>query len=244
MNKNIKLTYSFDGSEFFGFQRQPNLRTVQGELEKILRVIFKQNIDLISAGRTDRGVHAKIQVSNFIVDSSVPTENLKRIIESKLPNDIAIYSVEEVSLNFNSRFSAKTRAYEYYITNKKSVFNSRYTTYVNKNLDIEILNEIVKPLIGIHDFSNFRLLDCSSKSVIREIYLAEFKKVDDTTIKFYVKGNSFLKSQIRIIVGTVLNIYLNKQPRNILEEMINNPTKKYIKSVAEPYGLHLCEINY
>ncbi|MEG0069410.1 tRNA pseudouridine(38-40) synthase TruA [Cetobacterium sp.] len=244
MGKNIKLTYSYDGSEFFGFQRQPGLRTVQGELEKVLKLVFKEDIDLISAGRTDRGVHGKIQVSNFVIDSTIPCERMERILNSRLPKDIVITDVEEVPLDFNSRFSAKHRGYEYFITEEKTPFNSRYTTFIDKKMDIDELNKIVAPLVGVHDFSNFRLADCSSKTTVREIYVAEFKRIDEKTVKLYVKGNSFLKSQIRIIVGTILSIYLKHKPENYLKEMLANPTKKYVKMVAEPFGLHLCEIEY
>lgn len=244
MEKNIRLVYSYDGSEFFGFQRQPKMRTVQGELEKALKVIFKTNINLISAGRTDKGVHARMQVSNFIIESKIPINKIERILNKLLPNDIVIESVDEVDLDFHSRFSAKTRGYEYFITTERSPFNSRYSTFVKERLDVEELNQIVKPLIGKHDFSNFRLADCTSATTIRDITIAEFKRIDNQTIKFYVKGNAFLKSQIRIIVGTTLEIYFKEKPENYMLEMLKNPSTQYYKAVAEAQGLYLCDIEY
>ena len=107
LKKNIKIVYEYDGSEFYGFQRQPKLRTVQGEIEKVLEILFKEKIDLISAGRTDRGVHAKMQVSNFYIKLDIPISKLKKILNALLPEDINILEVEEIELNFNSRFSAK-----------------------------------------------------------------------------------------------------------------------------------------
>jgi tRNA pseudouridine38-40 synthase len=244
LEKNIKLTYSYDGSEFFGFQRQPNLRTVQGEIEKVLKIVFKKDIDLVSAGRTDRGVHAKKQVSNFFTDSKIPVEKIKKILNELLPKDIMISSVEEMDEEYSSRFSAKYRAYEYYIGEEKNPFQSRYVTFVTEKLDLEKLNKIAIALVGRHDFSNFRLSDCASNTTIREIYNAEFTRVDEKTIKLYVKGNAFLKSQIRIIVGTILAIYFEKKPGNYLVEMLNNPTVHYSKIVADPNGLHLVDIGY
>lgn len=244
MKRNIKLTYSYDGSEFFGFQRQPELRTVQGEIEKVLKVIFKKDIDLVSAGRTDRGVHGKVQVSNFITELSIPLEKIKFILNNRLPKDIVIKKVEDVDLEFSSRFSATHRAYEYYISEERDPFNSRYTTFVEGRLDIERLNDIAKPLLGIHDFANFRLSDCGSSTTVREIYEVKFSRVDEKRVKLYVKGNAFLKSQIRIIVGTILGIYFNKKPSSHLKDMLDNPGINYAKLVAEPYGLHLCEIGY
>lgn len=244
MERNIKLTYSYDGSEFYGFQRQPNLRTVQGELEKILKIVFKIDIDLVSAGRTDRGVHAKKQVSNFFTTSKIPLEKIGKILNDLLPKDIFILDVEEMDFEFSSRFSATYRAYEYYIGEERNPFQSRYVTFVEETLDLDRLNNIVAPLIGRHNFSNFRLSDCGSNTTIRDIYEAKFKRVDEKTIKLYVKGNAFLKSQIRIIVGTVLAIYFKKKPENYLIEMLNNPNSHYAKIVADPNGLHLFDIGY
>ncbi|WP_426710393.1 tRNA pseudouridine(38-40) synthase TruA [Cetobacterium sp. SF1] len=242
--KNIRISYQYDGSEFFGFQRQPGLRTVQGEIEKALKVITKENINLVSAGRTDRGVHAKEQYSNFITETKIPIEKLNKILNSLLPRDIVIKKVEEVSLDFSSRFSAAYRSYEYYITKDRNPFNSRYATYYEEDLDLEKINKILEPLIGIHDFNNFRLSDCGSNTTIREIYKVKASKVDESTIKIYIKGNAFLKSQIRIIVGITLGIYSGKLRETYLKEMLDNPTVHYGKIVAEPNGLHLSEIGY
>lgn len=244
MKKNIKLVYSYDGSDFFGSQRQPKLRTVQGEIERVLKIIFKESIDLITAGRTDRGVHSKKQVSNFYVDSKFPIDRLKRVLNQQLPNDILILDVQEVEMNFNSRFSAIYRAYEYYISEKQNPFKARYQTFVGKKLNIDRLNQIIKYIKGTHNFSNFRLVDCNCRIPIRTIYEAYFIRVDDESIKLYVKGNAFLKSQIRVIVGTVLDIYFKNKSENTISEMLLNYDKKYIKIVAEPQGLYLVDIGY
>ncbi|MGL4971291.1 MAG: tRNA pseudouridine(38-40) synthase TruA [Cetobacterium sp.] len=244
MERNIKITYSYDGSEFFGFQRQPKLRTVQGEIEKILKILFKKDIDLISAGRTDRGVHAKKQVSNFFINSTIPPQKIKYILNNSLPKDILILNVEDMDMDFNSRFSAKYRAYEYYLGEERNPFQSRYVTFVDEKLDLERLNFIASSLVGVHDFCNFKLADCSSRTSEREMFEARFERVDEKTVKLYVRANAFLKSQIRIIVGTILSIYFNRRPENYLIEMLNNPNGKYIKDVAEPNGLHLCDIGY
>lgn len=244
MKRNIKLSYSYDGSNFYGFQRQINFRTVQGEIEKILKIMFKEDINMISAGRTDRGVHGKMQVSNIIVKSTIPTERIKRILNNQLPKDIYIYSVEEVDIDFNSRFSAIYRSYEYFLSEEISPFKSRYVTFVDFSLEIEKLNKIAQVFKGVHDFSNFRLSDCASKTTIREVYDIEFTKEKNGDVKFYVKANAFLKSQIRIMVGTILAVYTGKVDENYIKDMLNNPCINYKKIVAEPYGLHLSEIGY
>lgn len=242
--RNIKLTYRYDGSLFYGFQRQPEKRTVQGEIEKLLNVVFKKEIDMISSGRTDRGVHALIQVSNFYVDSTIPIERLKYILNRGLPLDIELLDVEEVEEKFNSRFDAKNRGYRYIISWERNPFRSRYETFINREIDIKGFYEILKPLIGIHDFNNFRLSDCGSKTSVREIYDIKIEKLEEKRIAIDLLGSSFLKSQIRIIIGTALNIYFKELPENYIEEMLKNPNKKYLKKVAPPYGLYLSQVNY
>lgn len=242
--RNIKITYRYDGSMFYGFQRQPEKRTVQGEIEKLLNVVLKNEIDMISSGRTDRGVHALIQVSNFFTESSIPLDKLRYVLNRGLPLDIELLAIEEVEESFNSRFDAKSRGYRYIISWEKNPFKSRYETYINREIDIEKFQNILNVLKGVHDFNNFRLSDCGSKTSIREIYDIDVKLLRDKTIGVDILGSSFLKSQIRIIIGTALNIYFGELPQEYMEEMLKNPNKKYLKKVAPPYGLYLSQVNY
>lgn len=244
--RNIKITYSYDGSDFFGFQRQPDKRTVQGEIEKVLKIILKSDINMVTAGRTDRGVHANVQVSNFYIDESItiPLKNFQRALNKLLPNDIDIYKIEEVNLDFNSRFQAKKRAYEYIITWKKDVFSRRYKTYVTKEIDCDKFLEILKPLIGEHDFNNFRLKDENNKTSIREIYKIETYLKDKNTMGIYIEGNAFLKTQIRIIVGTALDIYFGRKPENYIKLLLENPEEERKIEIAEPSGLYLTKVEY
>lgn len=242
--RNIKITYRYDGSMFYGFQRQPDKRTVQGEIEKLLNIVLKEKIDMVSSGRTDRGVHALIQVSNFYTNSTIPLDRLKYVLMRGLPLDIEILNLEEVNNDFNSRFDAKSRGYSYRITWERDPFKSRYETYVNKEINLENFQKILDILIGVHDFNNFRMSDCGSKTSIREIYNIEVKKIGEKRITVDILGSSFLKSQIRIIIGTALNIYFGNLPKNYMEDMLKNPDKTYIKKVAEPNGLYLSQVNY
>lgn len=242
--RNIKITYRYDGSMFYGFQRQPEKRTVQGEIEKLLNVVLKTNIDMISSGRTDRGVHALIQVSNFHTDSTIPLEKLKYVLNRGLPLDIELLDIEEVEEEFNSRFDAKSRGYRYILSWERDPFKSRYETYINREIDTKRFASIMEPLIGIHDFNNFRLSDCGSKTSVREIYSIDVKKLVSSRIAVDILGSSFLKSQIRIIIGTALDVYFGVRDESYLREMLENPNKKFIRKVAEPNGLYLSKVNY
>lgn len=242
--RNIKLVYKYDGTDFFGFQRQTSARTIQGEIEKVLFTITKENINLTSAGRTDRGVHAFMQVSNFFTNCPIPTNKLLLTLNNALPLDISITSVEEVNPNFSSRFSAKERSYKYFLTLKKDPFSNRFATYTKEYIDLNKFLEVLEPLKGAHDFKNFKLADCSSKHQNREIYSITGEQLNEYNIVIEIKGNAFLKSQIRIIIGTALDIYLGKKPKDYFHQMLTDFSKDFLKTVAPPNGLFLSDIQY
>ncbi len=244
--RNIKISYSYDGSDFYGFQRQPDKRTVQGEIERVLNIILKDEVNLTTAGRTDRGVHARVQVSNFIINSSltIPLENLKRALNKLLPPDIDIFHICEEDMNFNARYMPKTRAYEYIITWKKDVFSRRYKTYIPKAVDPEKLKEILSVLTGEHDFNNFRIKDENNRTTIREIYKIDAYYKNENELGIYIEGNAFLKTQVRIIVGTALDVYFGRKPADYLELLLNEPEKQRKIEVAEPSGLYLVKVEY
>lgn len=242
--RNIKLEFRYDGSRYFGFQRQPRQITVQGEIEKILKTVTREDINLISAGRTDRGVHANHQVSNFYTSSNIPTEKFKYLLSRALPKDIDILSVEEVENNFNARHNAKKRQYMYVISWEKSPFKARYCKFVKEKIDATKLEDILNDFVGIKDFQNFRLKDCNSRVTIREVYGIKVKYSGDTEVKIFIDGSSFLKSQIRIMVGTALEIYYGRLPRETIKFMLEDFSKEYKKSLVEPEGLYLNKIEY
>ena len=244
--RNIKISYSYDGSDFYGFQRQPDKRTVQGEIERVLNIILKKEVNLITAGRTDRGVHARMQVSNFIIDSTltIPLENLQRAVNKLLPPDISIFDIGEEDMSFNARYMPKARAYEYIITWKKDIFSRRYKTYISKEVNPEKLKNILSVLEGKHDFNNFRIKDENNRTTVREIYKIDVYYKKENEIGIYIEGSAFLKTQVRIIVGTALDVYFKRKPENYLELLLNEPHIQRKIEVAEPGGLYLTKIEY
>jgi len=242
--RNIKITYQYDGSSFMGFAKQPGgLRTIQGEIEKVLEMILREPTKLISSGRTDKGVHASLQVSNFLVKVPIPTDRLEIALKNALPKDIMIKSVEEVEKDFNSRFSAKSRAYEFVLSTEVTPFNWRYVTKVEEKIDEKKLENIMQDLVGRHNFESFRLTDCDADNPVREIFEIKCRR-EGENITIYVKANAFLKSQIRIMVGTSLQIYRGIKPVDYIKNQLANPNPKAEKFVIQGNGLYLCEINY
>lgn len=243
--KNVKIVFEYDGSDFFGFQRQDDVRTIQGEIEHALSKITGEKIEITAAGRTDRGVHAINQTANFLTTSPIPPERYFSILNKWLPEGIRVKSSEKAEADFNSRFSAKSRKYLYIMKNKRefNVFEKKYITYVEDDIDVEKFVEILKPLIGRHNFDSFRKSDCNAHSPVREIKSIEMIK-ENGAYKFYIRADGFLKSMVRIIVGYGLAVYFGEKPADYVQNGVENPNNGREKPLAPPNGLYLYEVEY
>jgi len=236
------LTISYDGSKFFGSQKQPGKNTVQDHLEDVLkRLGITSNTDF--SGRTDKHVHASGQVVSCIVPIFWnDLTKLKDKLNYMLTSSIRISSISEVDKNFHARFSAKKRSYRYIISKKRlTAFNNNYMAYKD-NLDLKSMQEAANEFIGIHDFEYFSKNGSEPISTIREIYsikLYEYKDV--IVLKF--NANSYLRSQIRMIVDFLFKISSKKVS---IEDLRNQLNKKKLVSwtLASPNGLYLSRINY
>lgn len=176
--KKILAEIAYDGSLYYGFQIQPKKPTIQGEIEKTLEKISKTKIKIYSAGRTDKGVHARGQIISFYIGINIKPKNLKIAINSLLNNDIKIIKLKYVADEFQPRFNAKRRKYSYYILNYENHYpwEEYQAYYVKKKLNIKRLNEMAEMLIGIHDFTTFSCTRDKTNSKLKEIYFARFKK--------------------------------------------------------------------
>lgn len=237
----IAITYSYDGSHFHGMQKQKNKITVQGEIENILKIVFNENINLISSGRTDKYVHALGQVSCFKIKKNIPLEAIKKQLNSSLYGKIRVYSIREVN-NFHPRFDAKKRIYEYRFRFKDNIepFEARYISsidYKNK-LDLENINKKLKLFIGTHNFKCFSKYDKDQNLFIREIYDA-YCYIKDQTFIAVIEGSGFLKSQIRLMMAAVIFEDEEKIKKRLNLELLDIP-----KKIVSPYGLYLKEVIY
>ena len=243
--RNIRLDFEYDGSEYYGYQRQPTEKTVQGELERVLNILTGEKVNLVTSGRTDRGVHALGQVANFKTDGRIEIEKIERALNMMLPKSILIHSVKEVDDDFHARFCAKSRSYLYKIKIEKSrtAFDSRYFTYVKQDIEIESLKKILKPLIGRHNFDSFRKAKCSANSPIREIKEIDVYKCGEEIVIF-IEADAFLRSMVRIVVGTALALYFGDVDNNYIDEKLKKPDREGKKIVAPENGLYLYRVNY
>lgn len=242
---NIKLTVAYDGTAYFGFQKQPDFNSVEEELELAIIEAVKHPVKIFMAGRTDKGVHAMGQIVNFFSETSIDIGNLPRVINRYLPDDIAVVGSSYVDDDFHSRYSAKGKFYRYIIYRGKyrnPIFHNRSYHYPFP-LDIEKMKEASKCLIGELDFKSFMGRGAVVKDTIRRIYRIEFIEDGDMLyIDFY--GKSFLKNMVRILVGTFIEIGTGHRDVDFMENALYSKRRRAAGPTAPACGLYLMKIYY
>ena len=208
---NIKLIIEYDGTNYHGWQKQKNAITVQEKIEEVLKTLTRANINLIGAGRTDAGAHARGQTANFrIEDLAIPVNKLPHAINTLLPEDITVKHAEEVPEGFHSRFCAKEKIYSYYILNSKfpSPLARKYSFHYPRALDIKNMRQAGSYLIGTHDIVSFKAAGSKAKTTVREIRGFEIQK-EGEMIRTIFRGDGFLYNMVRIMMGTILLVRAN-----------------------------------
>jgi tRNA pseudouridine38-40 synthase len=244
--RRIKLTLSYDGTDYYGFQRQKDKPSVQGRLEEALLKITKEEVQTNGASRIDRGAHAEAQVVTFSTDSKMTPEEIRMALNSVLPKDIVVLEATEVSLDFNPRH-AKERVYRYTILNqeKKSVFLRRYSYFYPYSLNIRKMQEASRFIIGRHDFSPFSAQG-AWRNPYREIKEIKIKRRlgehKERLILFDITGDSFLPKMIRTIMGGILEVGRLKKDVLYLKEILSKRAEKPF--IVPALGLSLSEVRY
>jgi tRNA pseudouridine38-40 synthase len=244
---NIKMTLSYDGTNYCGFQSQVSGNTIEDNLKKVISKILKiDHVVLYCAGRTDSGVHARGQVINFhISKKNMNEDNWLHAMNSLLPADIRILSCEYVPMTFHSRRSAIAREYVYQLTNSPviSALSNRYSCHYRFPLDINLLQSYCKELIGEYDFTSFCSLSDTNKSKIRCIHLININKVDDLII-IKIIGNAFLYNMIRIIIGTIINQQKNNADAGVIRKILEAKNRKMAGHTFPAKGLIFNKVYY
>jgi tRNA pseudouridine38-40 synthase len=246
-NLNVKLTVSYDGTNFYGFQHQNNLRTIEDDLKNAISKIANEEIVIHCAGRTDTGVHAEGQVINFhTTQKKLPESNWIRAINSSLQKDIRITNCEFVPEDFHARRSAIYREYRYQIVNARTISALwvRYAShYFYHELDPSLLQNYGNMILGENDFTSFCATSDSSLSKSRYIHTISVNKENDIiTIK--VVANAFLQHMIRIIVGTMLNLNRENQPPEKMKEILLAKDRNAAGQTYYPTGLVFKKVYY
>ena len=243
--RNIKLIISYDGTDFFGWQKQPEQRSVQKTISQVLSEMLNEEIKIIGASRTDSGVHAIEQTANFFTTRNIPNNKLLHALGSYLPKDIAVISAEDVAEDFNSRFSAVGKHYRYFINTNfcPDPFQRRYCWWYRRKLHLNKMQNAVEYMIGTLDWSGIKIItDDENESAIRTINKIEINEKNNVfTIDVY--GINFMYKQVRSIVGILVSAALERLvPNEIPEILCGKIKKKY--DVAPASGLFLQKVYY
>jgi tRNA pseudouridine38-40 synthase len=242
--KRIMCIVKYDGSKFFGYQIQPKGRTVQQEIERVLKKICKQEITTHAAGRTDSGVHALGQVFHFDSPLNMAPESYKRAFNSMLPKDIYIVDSKEIDNEFHSRFHAKKKEYQYRLsTNEHDPLTCDYVYYHRMPLNIEKMQEAIKYFLGTHDFTSFTA-NMENIDKQRTIYVAEINEYPIGEYFFRFIGSGFMKYMVRIMVGTLILVGRGKIKPEEIPMIIAAKERNFAGPTAKPEGLYLHSVQY
>ena len=240
-----KVILSYDGSNYAGFQSQKNALAIQDVVEGVLKTIYSKDIKIVMSSRTDAGVHAKYQVFHFDVDDKKDPYKIKFSMNGLLPKDIHVNKVEKVSDSFHARYSVKSKTYEYIINNGEyDVFSRNYAFQCFYKLDVDLMKEASKMFVGTHDFSSFNT-NTYEEYPNQTRTITEFKitKTKDI-IKIRVTASGFLRNQVRLMVGTLIDLARGKKTMEDVSKMFTNPSKSTRRYNADPRGLYLVKVRY
>lgn len=242
-----KAIIAYDGTNFSGFQRQINARTVQEELEKTLTKMAGQAIIVHGSGRTDAGVHALGQVIHFDFPHARVLEKMRFALDTQSPEDIAVIQVEQVSSEFHARYDVIEKTYEYrlQIQKPRSPFRRHYAAYYAYPLSIEKIEQALPDFLGTHDFTSFCATGSSVEDKVRTVYEASLRyDQENGDLIFTFRGDGFLYKMIRIMVGTLLKIGNDRMAVDAIPKIIAAKNRQLAGPTAHPEGLYLKEVKY
>jgi len=248
--KRYFLKIEYNGNNFHGWQKQINHLTVQGCIIEALKKLSKQNVDVVGAGRTDAGVHARGQVAHIDLDNEWDTFKLMQAINFHLkPNLITINSISKVEEDLHARYSATERHYLFRIFVRRTplTLDKNFFLHLTKKIDVKKMIEASKFLIGTHDFTTFRSSICQAKSPIKtlnEINFNIIKLEDGEIIDIELKARSFLHNQVRSIVGSLINVGSEKWKPSKIKNILACKDRNQCGPVVSPHGLYLIKVVY
>lgn len=239
------IKFSYDGSNYNGFQCQKNLPSIQESLEQALtKVNNNQKTFAVATGRTDKGVHALCQYAHADIDINITEQKLKRALNSNLPPDIHVISTKIVADTFHARYDVKSKEYKYYINiGEYNPLERNYTFQYNHDLNIEKMQEAIKYFIGTHDFRAFVTENKDKNNCIRTINLATIIKNKDK-IEITFKGTGFLRYQVRNMVGILIRVGENKISPETVEKILESKDRRKSGKTAPAVGLYLTTVEY
>lgn len=245
MKKNYKMVICYDGTRYYGWEHQPDRDTIQGKLENVLTRMCGEFIDVIGAGRTDAGVHAKAMTANAVMDTDFSPEEIRDYMNRYLPDDIAVREVREASERFHARYKAVGKLYCYTCFDGpvKPVFQRKYVTMLDYSPDVEKMRRAAAYLEGKHDYKSFCGNPRMKKSTVRVVDKIEIVRKGGF-IYFNFHGTGFLQNMVRILTGTLLEVGRGKIPPERMPEILEARDRQTAGPTAPPGGLCLVKVDY
>ena len=243
--KRVMLEIAYDGTNYCGWQVQPNGITIQGELNRCLSELLGEEIETIGASRTDAGVHAMGNVAVFDTETRMPGEKISYALNQRLPEDIRIQLSEEMPMDFHPRYCDSVKTYEYRILNRRFQIPTErlYSYFYHYKLDEKKMREATSYLIGRHDFASFCGAGAQVKSTVRTIRSVEVERFGDM-VTIRISGEGFLYNMVRIIAGTLIEIGNGQYPPERMQEILDARDREWAGPTAPAKGLTLLGIQY
>ena len=246
MKKNYRFTISYDGTRYQGWEHQPTTdMTIQGKIEGVLSRMTDTEVEVIGAGRTDAGVHARAMTANAFLDTNLEPDKIRDYLNRYLPDDICIREVKAASDRFHSRYNAVGKTYRYtcFTGPVKPVFDRKYVYYLDKTPDIERMEQAAKILKGEHDFKSFCSNPKMKKSTVRKVDRIDIVK-KGAYITFTYHGTGFLQYMVRILTGTLLEVGYGKRTPESMEELLMAKDRRLAGDTAPACGLTMVKVDY
>lgn len=246
MKANYKLEIAYDGTRYFGWEHQPNTEmTIQGKIENVLSLMAGSEVEVIGAGRTDAGVHARAMVANVRLETAMAPEEIRDYLNQYLPDDICVNDVRQASERFHSRYNAVGKTYRYtcYVGALKPVFDRKYVYVLEEMPDLAKMQEAAGYLLGTHDFMSFCHNPRMKKSTVREVDRIDIVRKGDY-LTFTYHGTGFLQYMVRILTGTLLEVGLGKRTPESMEGLLEAKNRSLAGFTAPAKGLCLMKVDY
>ena len=243
--KNLKLTVEYDGTNYHGWQIQPNCESIQGALERAVSTFLGTATRVTGSGRTDGGVHALGQVVSFVTEKEFNPHRIRRALNALTPPDITIKEVEIVPDSFDPRRDARSRKYEYYILNRPtpSPFYLNRAWHLHEPLDVKSMRAAISCLLGEHDFSSFRAAGCDAAQPIRKVYRTTLEQRGELLV-YSIEASAFLRHMVRNIMGTLVEVGRGERTAAALHHLLEHRDRSKAGQTAPAHGLFLVEVKY
>lgn len=246
MFQTFKLTIAYDGTDFFGWQRQADKPTIQGALEQVLSRILNQPIAIAGSGRTDAGVHARGQVASFCAHTAMEPQVLKKGVNSLMKHPIVLKECIRVPDDFHARYSAVSKEYNYYILNREDpcAVGRDYVWHIPVPLDPDVMNQCCQLLCGTHDFKSFENKGAQRRSTVRTVFMAKVDRQDPDQLVFRICASGFLKNMVRNLTGTLVDAGRKKITPWDFSQILAGRDRSLAGATAPARGLFLKQVHY